>query len=231
MKIVVLLLSLILSLNLSAQEKSKTPKIVLNHSNSVVLDTSVNKRSMSDLSMELAELAIKRGSAEYPIYLVINSPGGSIMSGLKFIEFARHFSNVHTITIYAASMAAYIAQAMPGKRYILGTGNMMFHRASISNFGGQIVYGEFESQYQHVKKMVLSMEKQNANRIGISIDEYKKRSKDEWWLWGAEAVSRKTADEVADVLCTPALIKDVKTIRQRTIFGTIKVKRSACPTI
>lgn len=225
MKILLIILTL-LSLNVFAKER-----IVLNKANTLVLDTSVGVASMTDLSMELTKLAVKRGAKKYPIYLVLKSPGGSIMSGLRFIEFARHFRDVHTITIYSASMSAYISQAIPGKRYILGTGTMMFHRARISNFGGQLVEGEFESRYKHIRKMIVKMETKNSERIGIPLLEYRKRIKDEWWLYGAEAVKSKTADAVADVLCTPELIMDVKEKTVKSIFGTQTIMQSSCPTL
>jgi len=217
----------------TSKKLPKKTKIVLTEKNTVVFDTAVGKKSVIDISFKLSKLVAERSKAKksYPIYLVMDSPGGSVMSGLKFIEFARHFKNVHTITIYAASMAAYIVQAMPGKRYILGTGNMMFHRASISGFGGQIVFGEFESRYKHIKKMVTQSEKTNADRIGISLEQYRKKVKDEWWLWGAEAVLRKTADEVPDVLCSQELVlkKEEKTVIRG--FRKHTYLKSACPTI
>lgn len=227
MKSLLLILSLVLSLNSYAAQNAK---VVLNTNNSVLFDETVSLASTTRAMLELADLVIKRGMRNYPIYLVLDSPGGGISSGNNFIQFAKTISNLHTITIFGASMASAIAQSLPGNRYITEHGQMMFHRAYIS-MEGQVSEGEFESRLRLIKQIVGNLEIQNAKRIGMSLPAYKEKVKDEWWLTASEAVTHKTADLIVDIHCTPALIKKKVTRTKRSFFGSVKIVRSACPLI
>jgi ATP-dependent protease ClpP protease subunit len=78
-----MLLSLIFSL-LSAQEPT-----LLTTKNHCTLAGEVNSSSMKDLKFCLIDQDLQRGKKNYPIYLVIDSGGGEVYSGLRFIEFAK----------------------------------------------------------------------------------------------------------------------------------------------
>jgi len=214
----------ILSLGLHANEP-----ILLTKRNTVSLRTQVTDSSMNQLAIDLANLdALRPIPSLYPIYIVINSPGGSIFAGLNFLEFAKNYKNVHTICLFCASMAHHISQALPGKRY--GTSNtiMMAHRAK-GGFRGQFNDGELESQLKLVKSIVNDMEKVNASRIGISLKTYKNKVKDEYWTYGINNIKENVLDEIVNVKCSSKLVKETKTVQKRTFFGTIKYTSSSCP--
>lgn len=225
MKSLLIILSLVLSLNCFAKEK-----IVLTTANSVLLSTGVDMGSMTTAMLDIANLVLLRAGRDYPIYLVLDSPGGSIYAGDNFIQFAKTVKNLHTITIFSASMAAGIAQALPGKRYITEHGQFMFHRASMS-MSGQVSDGEFESRLAMVKRVIRRMEIANASRMNISLPVYKQKVKDEWWMDASESVANRAADAVVDILCSSALIKKKIKVKQRTLFGEFTSVRSACPLI
>lgn len=202
--------------------------LVLKTNNVCVIDTAIDAVSVQAAKNCLAEKVIKRRGRNYPIYLYLNSPGGSIYSGLKFIEFAKTIPNLHTITSYSASMAAAIVEHLPGKRYITETGIMMFHRAR-GRVGGQIESGELERRLKFWKKIIRKSEKVQAKRIGITLKEYKSRIKDEWWLYGEDSVNAGVSDEVVVVKCSiPLSQKKVKVIT-RSVFGSSEKEVSACP--
>lgn len=219
------LLSILLLFTFSAQAK-----IVMTTKNVCVLDGAVDRSSMAKLKLCLVDKALIRGKRKDPIYLYLNSPGGSIYDGLKFITFAKSIRGLETITEFAASMAAAIVEGIPGKRHVVENGIMMFHRAS-GTFSGQFETGELESQVRLWKKIVNDMEKMQAKRIGISLEQYKKNRINEWWLHGDENVKSKTADTISEVVCSSKLIKrrQVKTVR--SFFGVRKVTQSACPLV
>lgn len=205
--------------------------INLTKKNTVRLDGVVNAKSMRKLSMDLAEADAKRSiPAISPIYIVINSPGGSIFDGLDFLEFAKQYDNVHTICLFCASMAHHISQAMPGIRYGVSNTVMMAHRAK-GGFRGQFGEGELESQLKLVKSVVKNMEQVNSNRLKISLKEYKEKIKDEWWTYGYENINQNVLDKIVNVKCSKALIDKKLTIVKKSFFGTYKYKTSACPLI
>lgn len=179
--------------------------------------------------LELQSKILKRGEQNYPIYLVLNTPGGSIYDGENFIEFVKTKKNVHTITIFAASMGAMIVESLPGERLILDSGILMFHRAS-GQFSGQFEDGEVEQQLTFWKSFVRNIEQRIANRMGISLEDYKAKIKDELWLRGSDAVKEKAADRIVSVECSDELISETEKIIE-SVMGLFEVEStySRCP--
>lgn len=196
--------------------------------NTVTFRGEVSAESVISVMVKLNELNEERGKKNYPIYLVLDSPGGSIMAGDMLVQYLRTLQNVHTISIFAASMAAGIVEANPGIRYIVNSGLLMFHRAS-GQFEGQFNTGELESQLKVFSAYVTLMEQDNADRIGITLQEYKQRIMNEWWMLGQEAVQSKAADFVVQLRCTKQLIDKQETIVQEGFFSSAKLTFSECP--
>ena len=113
---------------LAYQANART--ILLNETNTINFIGEVNDRSTKTVKKEISRLDIARGNKKYPLYLVIDSPGGSIHAGNRFLDYVKTVKNLHTVTIFAASMAAGFVQQLPGKRYVVDSGIFMFHRAS-----------------------------------------------------------------------------------------------------
>lgn len=220
-------LSLLFSLAIAHQKILLTPK------NTVVINTDINNTSVAAAQMELAQLVIKRASSfsNYPIYLVLDSPGGSITDGEAFIQFAKHIPNLHTISVFSASMASAIVQALPGNRYVTLNGTLMFHRAR-GGVQGQFETGELESRLTYYKQIVRGMEQRNANRMKVSLANYKALVLNEWWAYGKDALTQRMADDTADIVCSAELVttKKVQSINIMGMF-TVTVEYSGCPLI
>src|SRR5690349_6682828 len=89
---------------------AKAETIALNADNTVVIRDEITGMSMVKAQLQLAEQVVKRGTRAYPIYLVLDSPGGSIEAGFMFTQFAKTIPNLHTISIFSASMASAIVE-------------------------------------------------------------------------------------------------------------------------
>lgn len=204
--------------------------IELTESNFVLIRNEINEQTVSKAQVELSKKVLQRGTGTYTIYLVLDSPGGSITSGLDFIEFAKTIKNVETVTLFAASMASAIVEALPGKRNILSTGIMMFHRAR-GGVSGQFESGELEARLDFYKTMVREMEKTNASRVGLSLEAYKSKVLNEWWIMGSDSIKTKVSDEIVTISCTPKVV-DAKSIEVFEFMGMeMEVEFSACPLI
>lgn len=203
--------------------------IVLTPENTVVYRGEVSNTSANKMQKAIHGLVTKRGSKTYKIYLVLDSPGGSISAGDAFIQYAKTVPNLDTVTVFAASMAAGIVEALPGNRYITENGILMFHRAS-GQIGGQFEKGEMESRLAFFKQMVLSMEIKNASRLKMSLADYKKEVVNEMWMYGYQATARKAADKVVDIKCSSELI-DKSVLDSFLFMGMfeIQIKYSGCP--
>lgn len=127
-------------------------------------------------------------------------------------------------------MASAIVEALPGKRNILSTGIMMFHRAR-GGVSGQFESGELEARLDFYKTMVREMEKTNASRVGLSLEAYKSKVLNEWWIMGSDSIKTKVSDEIVTVSCTPKVV-DAKSIEVFEFMGMeMEVEFSACPLI
>lgn len=203
-------------------------EVKLTKSNLVHIRGRIDFTSMQKAQQDLLKQHVKRGSKDYTIYLFIDSPGGSISAGNAFIAYAKTFRDVKTICMFCASMAHAISQALPGER--LGTdGNiMMAHRAK-GTVSGQFNDGEMERRLALWKRIVTRMEQTNANRIGITLKDYQKRVKDEYWTHGVDSVVQNVLDDIATVSCSDKLMTSSRTEKIRSIFGERIIVIPLCP--
>jgi ATP-dependent protease ClpP protease subunit len=226
MKLILIFLTVLI---LSVITNAQSLHINLTQQNTVTIRNEINDEVVTKAAKELSNLITKRGKQNYKIYLVLDTPGGSIDSGLNFIEFAKTLPNVETLTIFAASMGSAIVEALPGKRNILPTGILMFHRAR-GGVQGQFESGELETRLDLYKRLVRSMEQTNSSRMSMSLEMYKLAVKDELWILGSEAIRAKAADNVVTVSCSSELISENKT--ETFLIGgmfAVRVDFSACP--
>lgn len=217
--------------SLANAQTRMNPRIVLSPKNSVVLRGVIDSESVSTLEADLVAAVLERGGKDYTIYLVVDSPGGEITSGLAFIEFAKTINNLSTVTLFSASMASAIVQALPGERLVAQNGIFMFHRAQ-GGFEGYFENGEVESRLSAAKSIVQFMERNNANRMLMSIDDYKKLSSTELWLFGDNTILYRAADKQVDIVCTEDLIKQLTTMSVNGgLFGLQRLEFmfSGCP--
>lgn len=221
----------VLSLLVMLSDSSWAASVVtLTPENSAILRGVVSQQSMSQLTTKLLKLDAARVDASKPIYLVIDSPGGSISAGSDFIQLAKTIPNLQTVTIFGASMAAGIVEALPGKRLIAENGTLMFHRAS-GGVEGQLERGELESRLGYVQDIVRDMEQTNSKRINMSLELYKSLVKDEWWLYGSKALDSGAADDIVQIRCSPELLKTKEKQWMTVFIFTMEVEMSACPLI
>jgi len=203
--------------------------ITLTKDNMVVLNDKVSWKTVTKLSLDLLLMSSKLKNTDV-IYLVINSPGGSVSAGSLFIDILKHIPQpVHSITIFGASMGFHIAQASD-VRLILNSGTLMSHRAFLSGLEGQI-NGEIESRIGYYKSMSDILDKEASSRMGLSLKEYKGRIFNGMWHVGSNAVQNRSADKVVSVTCNTALLDSTYIEVVSTPFGDLPLVFSSCPLI
>lgn len=167
-------------------------------------------------------------SEQDKIVIFIDSPGGSVVDGLYLFNF---IANFHKPTIcyvnFAASMAFAITQACT-ERYVADTTIMMQHQAS---FGGQGTMGKMTEMSRFGGTLAYKANEMQAKRIGMSAEDLDKRTMNEWWMLGEEAVAENVADKVVFMECKPELTK--KTVKEtiKVFIFTVEVTWSGCPLI
>jgi ATP-dependent protease ClpP protease subunit len=204
--------------------------ITLTETNHVLFKGAVNAKSVSEASKALLKLSFKTKPGD-TIYLVLDSPGGSVYAGLDFVQlFATIPRNVECIAIKAHSMAHHFLQACPGKRHGVANVMSMAHRAS-GGFRGTFNKGDVERQLELWTGIVQGMEKVNAKRMGLSLEKYQSLAKNEYWCHGYDCVKKNFLDQISKVSCSESLIDKNTTTQVNTFFGRFIVESSACPLI
>lgn len=200
--------------------------IDLTEDNTVVMSEAFNDQSVSKVMLELQAVADK--SPGTTVYLVLNTPGGSVDAGLRLISFIKGLNlKVKTLTLFAASMGFMTAQNLD-ERLILDTGTLMSHRAK---FGVAGEYdGEMVSRFKWLAASIERLEGISAARMRLSLPVYKELIRDEYWVDGQQAVTDKAADRAVYAKCGKGM-KGTRTLEVSTMFGMFEVTVSKCPLI
>ena len=205
--------------NTTDHNKPALGTIVINN-DVIVLRGEVNGSSVSRV---IAGIFSAPGNS---VTLFIDSPGGSIIDGMQMVEAIKSTNKKVTCVVsFGASMAFWTTQACD-ERVIMPNGVLMQHLASVGTRGNLPNVNNFMGL---MNRIVEVGEKFQAERIGISVEQFKKNVANDWWLLGEDAVKAGAADRVAPVTCTPDAIAKKVQEKIMTMFGPIDVTWSGCP--
>lgn len=211
--LLLVMVPIISSVPSSAKENSKEI-IVLSSNNTIVLNSEVDGDSVAKVISDAKKLdntfSLKSAwSRKKPIYLFLNTPGGSIQAGLELIEAMNGLDHkVNTITLFAASMGFQIAQNL-GDRLILKNGVLMSHHAAgefEGSFGG-VSPSQVDSRYQLWLDRVKELDEQTVKRTNgkQTYESYIKSYDHEMWLTGSKSIAGGYADRIVTVKCDSSL--------------------------
>jgi ATP-dependent Clp protease protease subunit len=130
------------------------------------------------------------------ISLYINSPGGSVSSGLAIYDTMQYVKpQVSTICLgLAASMGAFLlAGGAKGKRFALPNARVMIHQPS-GGAGGQA--SDIEIQAKEILKTKKRLNELLAANTGQSFERIENDAERDYWMSGAEAKAYGLIDEV-----------------------------------
>ena len=134
-----------------------------------------------------------------PIYLYINSPGGSVTAGLAIYDTMQYVkSDVVTICVgLAASMGAFLlAAGSKGKRLALPHSRIMIHQP----LGGtsQRQASDIEIEAREILRIKDMLNQSMADMTGQPLDKIAKDTDRDYFLSAAEAKDYGLIDQVID---------------------------------
>lgn len=141
-------------------------------------------------------LYLESENPDKDIHLYINSPGGSVTSGMAIydtMQFIR--SDVSTMCIgQAASMGSFLlAAGSAGKRYCLPNSRMMIHQPSGGSRG---VAADIEIQAKEILLMRERLNQMLADHTGQPVERIAEDTDRDFWMGPAEAAEYGLIDTV-----------------------------------
>lgn len=226
-------MSAILLVSRLESNPSQDQTILLEKDNLLVLSEPVTDESAHRIMEKAHELDAMQDAVltKKPIYLFLNTPGGSVEAGTNLAVYLRGLRRpVHTITLFAASMGFHLVENL-GIRYGLSNATFMNHHARCGVEGemGGLSGSQLEKRLGYWKSRLEEMDLIVVARTKgrQSLRSYREAYENELWLTGKEAVYEGYADEVINVRCgdTGGNVEGM-----RSFFGrAIKVMISSCP--
>ena len=160
----------------------------------VMLCEEVNDASASLVVAQL--LYLEGQDPDKDISLYINSPGGSITSGMAIYDTMQYIKcDVSTICIgMAASMGAFLlSSGTKGKRIALPNAEVMIHQPSA---GTQGKVTDMEIDVEHFLKIKQRLNKILSENTGKPVEQVKADSERDHWMVAEEAREYGLVDKV-----------------------------------
>ncbi len=147
--------------------------------------------SMKKAQKEVLELA---SQGDEPIWVRINSPGGSVDAGLILIDTMKAVkAPIHCIVESSAYSMGAIILTFCDKRYGMPHATFMLHEASYGTAGED---PHNRSKIDFLTKYLDRMHDEIAKNLKMDPKKYRTRIRDTWWMLADEAKSTGLIEEV-----------------------------------
>ena len=162
----------------------------------IILSGEIDDQLANSIVAQLLFLAAE--DSEKDIYLYINSPGGSITSGMAIFDTMNFIApKVSTICIgMAASMAAFLlASGERGMRYALPNSEILIHQP-LGGAQGQAT--EIQIAAEHIIRIRNRMNKILAEKTNKPIEQIKIDTERDKYMFANEALEYGIIDEIME---------------------------------
>ncbi len=160
----------------------------------IFLGTEIDDTVANLVIAQLLFLESEDASAEVKLY--VNSPGGSVSSGLAMYDTMQHIKPDVSVTVVgmAASMAAVLTAAgAAGKRFVLPNARIMIHQGS-AGFSGSP--SDIEITAREVLKSRQKLDELLSKHTGQPLERVTKDTDRDYWMSATEAVEYGLVDKV-----------------------------------
>ena len=176
----------------SFEEAKQITRLSLNDSNTIVIEGEIG-----DSAVLIANLITKKAHSNKEIYILINSPGGSVFDGALIVSAIQASPvPVKTVCLQLCASMASIIHSYGTERYMLDRSILMFHDAA----GGlQGTVPQMLTRLNFINRYTSKMDANIARRAGLSVEEFLNRIKAELWLDAEDSVAQHFADGIVSL--------------------------------
>lgn len=175
------------------RKQKKVTNLILSQNDTVFLLGEVGSDAIST-AQEITQKSLHNKI----VYLVINSPGGSVLDGALIVS-AIQASRVPVVTICSqlcASMAAIIFES-GAKRLMVDRAVLMFHDAA---GGVQGTFPQIKDRFDFFSSYVNKMDNEIAHRAGIPLSQFMAKLNPECWRDAEDSLNEHFSDGYANLV-------------------------------
>ncbi len=179
----------------SIQKSAVTRTLELDDHNTLTLFDEVRAENSEKIANDIDNLNKFGGSG--PIYLLLDSPGGSVISGAKVvnaIEASRR--PVHTVCVTICASMAAVIHSYGHKRLAMNRSILMYHDAS-GGFRGE--FPSIKSLFETIERYVEKFDTNIVARSKIDRLTFEKLQGIDLWIDSEDALSKGLVDELVFV--------------------------------
>lgn len=198
----------------------------MTNENTVSLRGPVTTFSVSQVTEQLLSK-----SGESDLYLYLSTPGGSVVDGYQLVQVIdtlyRNGVTVHCVADVAISMGFVIFQSCP-ERHVRASTILMQHQMSFGTRGPIEHVKNYVDFVNHMESEILVRQ---ANRLGMTPEQFKQKTVSDWWTYGHETMNQNLADSMVLVSCSEEMTHMNDTVKVMSFFGPVNVVFNRCPLI
>ena len=201
----------------TSKKVKKIKSINLDTSNVLTIKGTIDEQSASQFIYEL-----NKKSDKSSIYVYLDTNGGSVESGNKILKEIQKF-NMSCIADRAYSMGFVLLQGC-NRRYITNFSRLMQHQIS---YGLQNEKEKIENYVKYIDEIDTELNSMQAERLNMTLQDFKHKTLNEWWVFGKNALKHNMVDKVVNVYCSQELTHSNYTVTNHMYTMTY----SRCPLI
>ena len=195
----------------------KIPSLHFDHHNFILVKNTIDEDVANRFIYELNQMPSKENVTVY-----LDTNGGSVEHGNKMLAEIQKY-NLSCVAERAYSMGFVLLQGC-NKRYITPYGRIMQHQIS---YGIKNEKGKIDSYANFIDQVEDELANMQADKINMSVDAFRLKTMNDWWLIGKNAVKHNCVDKIVNVYCDTDLTKTNHTIS----YGPYHFVYSKCPLV
>ena len=193
------------------------PPLYFTTNNFVLVKNTIDEDVANKFIYDLDKMPSKEN-----VTVFLDTNGGSVEHGNKMLVEIQKY-NLSCVAERAYSMGFVLLQGC-NNRYITPYGRIMQHQIS---YGIKNEKGKIDSYANFIDQVEDELANMQASKINMSVNEFRLKTMNDWWLFGKNAVKHNCVDSIINIYCDPKLTKANYTLS----YGPYNFIYSKCPLV